>query len=170
MPHPSHELRIAEARPQDFDQVRLLLREYREWVGVDPCFTTFERELAELPGEYAPPGGILLLAWDGDELLGSVGMRGISWLQEGCCELKRLYVRPAGRGRGLGRTLVERVLEVARGRDYRWMRLDTLPHMHTAIALYRRYGFHPIERYDDNPDPNSLFFECDLQAGASTGS
>jgi ribosomal protein S18 acetylase RimI-like enzyme len=147
---------VAPARSAaDFDAVRALLRAYEASLGVDLCFQGFEEELATLPGRYAPPAGELLLArGEGGEPLGCVALRPLG---PGCCEMKRLYVAPAARGRGLGRALVDAVLATARRIGYREMRLDTLPDMAGAVALYRAAGFAPIEPYYDTPVPGTLF-------------
>jgi GNAT superfamily N-acetyltransferase len=163
MTGPQQRAHIEVPGPEDYPALRVLLREYREWVGADPCFPTFEQELASLPGEYAPPGGALLVARGEGELLGCIALRGIPAVERGLCEMKRLYVRPHARGTNLGRRLVQALLEVARERGHAAMRLDTLPHMKSAIAIYTSFGFRGIERYGDNPDPRSLFFECDLR-------
>ncbi|HUJ56084.1 MAG TPA: GNAT family N-acetyltransferase [Gaiellaceae bacterium] len=115
----------------------------------------FEAELAALPGGY----DAILVARDGEEVVGCVALRPLA---DGACELKRLYVRPDARGSGAGRALAEAVVEEARRLGYRTMRLDTLPTMDAARALYRSLGFVPAERYSDNPIPGVLFFALDL--------
>jgi ribosomal protein S18 acetylase RimI-like enzyme len=153
-------LRIAHAvDPRDVDRVRALFREYEQSLGVDLCFQGFEQELATLPGAYAPPRGRLLLALDGDDAAGCVALRPLG---VDVCEMKRLYLRSSLRGRGAGRMLAERIMDEARAIGYRTMRLDTLPMMKDAIALYERLGFRTIAPYYANPVPGALFLERSL--------
>lgn len=126
---------------------------------MDLCFQGFEKELADLPGEYAPPGGRLYLAFVKEELAGCVGLRKIA---EGICEMKRLYVRPLSRGQGIGRRLVLELVKDARELGYSKMRLDTLPSMKRAQELYRSMGFKPIDPYRPNPVAGALYLELNL--------
>jgi len=145
----------------DFEQARALFREYESWLAVDLCFQNFEKELAELPGKYAPPEGRLLLALENQEAAGCVALRKIG---EQTCEIKRLFLRPQFRGRGLGRQLAEAIISEARQIGYQRMRLDTLPpKMNDAIGLYRSLGFKEIEPYYHNPVPGAKFMELDLR-------
>ena len=154
--------KIAEARSDDeVREARRLFLEYAAGVGVDLCFQDFERELAELPGEYARPSGRLLLALEDGDPAGCVGVRR---LDERICEMKRLYVRPAFRASGLGRALAEAVIAEARAAGYARMRLDTLPSMAEAHALYRSLGFTPIPPYYANPIPGAAYLELGLTA------
>jgi putative acetyltransferase len=140
---------------------RELFREYAAEIGIDLSFQNFEQEVAELPGKYSPPGGVLLLAMDEKEPLGCVALRP---LEAGICEMKRLYVRPSGRGRAVGRRLVEALIAHAENAGYRKMRLDTLVgRMDRAIALYRELGFVEIAPYAFNPHPGALYLELQLQ-------
>ncbi len=139
--------------PDEAEGVRALLREYAAGLGVHLCFQRFEEELAGLPGLYAPPAGRFLLACDDDETAGCVALRPLA---DGC-EMKRLYVRPAYRGRGLGRLLAETILAEAAAAGYPRIYLDTLPSMNEAAGLYRALGFADAEPYYYNPVPGALF-------------
>lgn len=150
---------IEHASPEEVEAVRRLFGEYQESLGVDLCFQSFDRELAELPGDYASPGGCLLVARNGDEIVACVALRR---LDPETCEMKRLYVRPTQRGLGLGRALADAVIDEARRIGYRRMRLDTLPSMTEAAALYERLGFQEIEPYTANPVPGARFLQLAL--------
>jgi putative acetyltransferase len=156
--------------PDDRETVRRLFLEYADGLGFDLCFQGFDQELETLPGRYAPPSGCVLLARVGSEALGCVALRGI---EPGVAEMKRLYVRPGGRGAGVGRALAERVLAEARSAGYERIRLDTVePLMTAAISLYRGLGFVEIPPYAENPVDGVLYLECDLAkpvGGAPTG-
>lgn len=153
-------MRIAPVSgPVDIEAVRALFEEYAASLGVDLGFQGFDDEVADLPGAYRPPGGLLLLARDAGAAVACVGVRP---LDGGRCEMKRLYVSPTKRGSGLGRRLVDEAVGWARGAGYRVMRLDTLPSMATASALYDRIGFRPIEPYYENPVPGARFLELEL--------
>ena len=138
---------------------RSLFEEYASSLGFDLPFQGFDQELKGLPGDYAPPGGTILLAFDGNLVQGCVALRA---MERDVCEMKRLFVRPAFRGRALGRRLADAVIAEAQAKGYRKMRLDTVPAMIEAAALYRSLGFRPIEPYRKNPIPGALFFEKDL--------
>jgi ribosomal protein S18 acetylase RimI-like enzyme len=149
--------------PEDFALARALFREYGDSLGFDLSFQDFDREVESLPGSYAEPDGCILVAESEGAAAGCVAVRPFA---DGVCEMKRLYVRPSYRGRGAGYTLAAAALREARARGYRRMRLDTVPGMDAAIALYRALGFHAIEPYRPNPIPGALYMECDLaQAG-----
>ncbi len=147
---------IRPAMAEDMDLVRVLFREYQAFIAVDLCFQSFEEELAALPGRYAPPQGTILIAGDG---AGVVALRA---LDPFTAEMKRLFVRPSHQGTGLGRALAEAVIDVARSRGYSRLRLDTLPQMGTAIAMYRRLGFMDIAPYTANPIDGALYLELAL--------
>lgn len=147
------------ARPGDLEAVRSLLRQYGAIPGVGECVVGFAAEVDGLPGRYAEPEGTLLLAALDGRPAGCGALRKIA---DGVCEMKRLYVDPSARGSGLGRSLAVRLIEAGRERGYQAMRLDTLPFMTSAIALYRSLGFRPIERYDDGSPQNALYFELAL--------
>ena len=152
---------IREARsPEDLAAVSTLLVEYAAALEVDLCFQDFEGERTSLPGAYAAPGGGLWIAAGAGPVRGCVALRP---LVGDCAELKRLYVRPTDRASGLGRALAVHALEAARRMGYARVRLDTLPSMARAIAMYRAMGFVEIANYNDNPVPGVLFFELALR-------
>ena len=155
-------MEIIRAHSADhIERARELFREYEAWLEVDLCFQNFEKELAELPGKYAPPDGRLLLAVENGKIAGCVALRKIG---NGICEIKRLFLRPQFRGKGLGRQLAEQIISEAKQIGYERMRLDTLPpKMNDAIALYRSLGFKEIEPYYNNPVPGAKFMELDLR-------
>ena len=146
---------IVPAVEADTEALRELFREYFAWLGPEGWFTDIEAELAALPGGYE---ALLVTRLEG-EVAGCVALKRLS---DGACEMKRLYVRPAARGSGLGREFVEASIERARELGYAVLRLDTLPTMDAARALYLSLGFRPIERYNENPIAGVLFFELEL--------
>src|SRR3974390_1894780 len=122
--------------PAQISQARELFLEYAQSLGFSLCFQSFDKELADLPGKYAPPSGRLLLAEYEGQLAGCGALRK---LEDGICEMKRLYIRPQFRGKRLGRALADRIIAEARGIGYRRMRLDTVePIMKDAVAMYRQ--------------------------------
>ena len=143
----------------DLEAVRLLFHEYADSLGVDLGYQGFDREVRDLPGDYAPPRGTLLLARNENDIVGCVGVRP---LDERTAEMKRLYVCPRGRGLGLGRTLAVAAIDFATSAGFERMRLDTLPQMQQAQELYRRLGFLSIEPYRFSAVPGTVFLELTL--------
>jgi putative acetyltransferase len=154
---------IREAQTSaDVEEVRRLFLEYRAALGIDLCFQGFAEELAALPGNYSRPGGRLLLAVDGVNVLGGIALRP---LHGSDCEMKRLYVRPEGRGHGIGRLLATAVVGEAREAGYHRIVLDTLPAMKEAQSLYRSLGFKEIAPYYSNPIEGTSYMALSLQKG-----
>ena len=154
-------LRIIQADTEErIADARELFLEYEEWLGLSLCFQGFEAELANLPGKYAGADGRLLLATVGEDAAGCIALRK---LEDDICEMKRLFVRDAFRGQGIGQRLIERVIEEARAIGYGRMRLDTLPaKVGKAVGLYRAYGFREIGAYYENPHEGTVFMELGL--------
>ena len=150
---------IPAGTPEQIKQVRKLFREYAEATGACECFEGLGKEIEGLPGPYGPPTGQLLLAELEGRSAGCVALRN---LDDGISEMKRLYVRPAFRGRNLGRQLAESIITDARRIGYRAMRLDTLSSMVAARALYQSLGFRAIPRYNDNPAAGVIYLELRL--------
>jgi ribosomal protein S18 acetylase RimI-like enzyme len=148
----------------DLECARALFREYARTLPVDLEDVGFSGELSALPAPYVPPGGILLIARDGDEVLGCTGVRSLDARK--VAELKRLYVRPEARGRGVAEALVRAAISFAGGAGYEAMRLDSLPTMAAAQRLYERLGFREIPPYAPVTWPGMRFMELQLQAGA----
>ena len=152
---------------QDLEDVRILFGEYSGLVAEALCFQNFDQELESLPGMYAPPGGVLLIARDGNGAAGCVndaaaGCVALRQIDAVTGEMKRMYVRDAYRGSGLGRRLAVAVIEEARNRKYGRVVLDTLPKLGAAIALYRDLGFREIAPYLASPTPGAVCFELRL--------
>ncbi len=148
---------IPATLPEHIEQVRALFLEYGRSLGFSLCFQSFDEEMKNLPGAYGPPDGILVLARCADHAAGCIAMRKLG---PGICEMKRLYVRPADRGRGLGWMLVERLIAEARMIGYERMRLDTIESaMKDAVELYRRMGFQEIAPYSTVPIESALWME-----------
>jgi GNAT superfamily N-acetyltransferase len=141
-------------------QARELFLEYAQSLGMNLCFQNFEQELADLPGSYAPPDGRLLLAEYERQLAGCVALP--RW-EADICEMKRLYLRPVFRGKGLGRLLAETIIAEARRIGYQRMRLDTIePIMKEAVEMYRKLGFREIAAYRANPIVGAMYMELQL--------
>ena len=146
--------------PAQIAQVRELFLEYEQSLGVKLCFQNFEQEIAGLPGHYAPPDGRLLLAEYKEQLAGCVALH--QWQGE-ICEMKRLYLRPSFRGKGLGRMIAEKIVAEARNIGYRRMRLDTIePIMKDAVEMYRKLGFREIASYRPNLIAGAMYMELEL--------
>jgi GNAT superfamily N-acetyltransferase len=146
--------------PTQLAQARELFLEYAQSLGFSLCFQSFDKELANLPGDYAPPDGRLLLAEYEGQLSGCVALHK---LEPGVCEMKRLYLRPTVRGKGLGRILAAHIIAEARQIGYQRMRLDTVePVMKDAVAMYRKIGFREIAPYCTNPISGALYMELSL--------
>ena len=141
-------------------EIRELFLEYAQSLTFDLCFQSFDKELAGLPGDYAPPEGRLLLAIFDGQTAGCVALHKI---ENDVCEMKRLYVRPRFRGKGMGKALAERIIHEAREIGYKKLRLDTVePVMRAAVAMYRQLGFQEIEPYRANPIEGALYMELQL--------
>ncbi|MBX9600802.1 MAG: GNAT family N-acetyltransferase [Bryobacteraceae bacterium] len=154
---------IRDARLEEMDEVRRMLREYQAWLGIDLCFQGFEEELGGLPGDYAAPRGRLLVAEDGSGLAGCVALRRITAHD---AEMKRLFVRPAWRGQGLGRRLALRAIAEARHLGHARLVLDTLPVMKAAQEMYRSLGFLDIAPYRENPVAGARYLALALTGSA----
>ncbi len=152
-------LEIAPAGAADLDEIRAMFREYSALVAEALCFQGFDQELESLPGAYAPPSGALLIARDGAAAAGCVALRRID-ARTG--EMKRMYVREAWRGKGVGRRLALAVIAEAKRRGHARLVLDTLPKLGAAIALYRDLGFRETGPYLARPTPGALCFELSI--------
>ncbi|MEO5860536.1 MAG: GNAT family N-acetyltransferase [Pyrinomonadaceae bacterium] len=142
---------------KDIEAARAIFREYEQWLGMSLCFQSFEEELADLPGRYAPPSGRLYLARTDGATVGCIALRQI---EDGICEMKRLYLRESARGKGVGVALIEKVIADAIEIGYAKMRLDTYPpKMGKAVSLYEAHGFYEIPAYYHNPHDGVLFME-----------
>jgi GNAT superfamily N-acetyltransferase len=156
-----HEIQYRKATSGDLPLVRCLIEEYVQSLNLDLSFQGLAEELGDLPGKYSEPSGAIIVALDSPrteavELCGIVALRDIGG---GICEMKRLFVRDSFKGRGIGRALVARILDEARSKGYRAMRLDTLRSMKPAVALYRSFGFSETDPYIYNPIPDAVFME-----------
>jgi len=155
-------MKIKQAEtPYEIDAVRRLFREYEAYLDVDLCFQHFEEELAGLPGKYAPPDGVLLIAWDGPEAAGCGALRKFD---TGSCEMKRLYVKPKFRGLGVGLALAKRLIHEAVRLGYATMLLDTLDKLTEAIKIYESLGFVQTGPYYRNPLAGAVYWKLDLRS------
>jgi putative acetyltransferase len=154
-------MEIRQAEAGDIPAARALMREYQAELGEDLCFQGFDAELAGLPGLYQPPMGALLLLWEDGSPVGCGAFRPFA-SEDGICEMKRLYLQPAYRGGGRGVRLVSELMALASKAGYRRIRLDTLPAMQAAKALYHRLGFVDIGAYYNNPLPGVTYLEAEL--------
>ena len=155
----------AAATATDIAQARELFREYATWLAVDLCFQGFAEELDALPGAYAPPRGLLMLAGPADAAIGCIALRPLAAtgsVSPETAEVKRLYVRPVARGIGLGERLVQTVIDGARAIGYRELKLDTLDRMAEARSLYAKLGFGECPPYYDNPIPGAVYMTRSL--------
>jgi ribosomal protein S18 acetylase RimI-like enzyme len=147
-------VKLRPARPADLPEIRRMLEEYVAWIGLDLAFQEIDEELAGLPGDYAPPRGALFVAEVGGRLLGMIGLRPFDGA---ICEMKRLYVRPEARGRGVAKQLIAAALDEAGRLRYSEIRLDTLPMMGSAQSLYVSLGFADIPPYYETPIAGTRF-------------
>ncbi|MGD9162916.1 MAG: GNAT family N-acetyltransferase [Desulfobacteraceae bacterium] len=154
-------MKIKQAQTEtELEEVRKLFLEYEVFLDVDLCFQSFKEEFASLPGKYSRPGGDLLIGLDGNRTVGCVAVRR---LDDGVCEMKRLFVKPEARETGLGRQLVREIIGIARELGYSLMRLDTLDRLTEAMHLYETLGFQRTEPYYENPLPGVVYWEFDLK-------
>ena len=145
--------------PEDLIAVVAIFREYVASPSASLDFQDFEPEIAALPGKYAAPDGRLLLVWEGSAVVGCAALRRV---ERNVCEMKRVYIRPAARGKGLGRRLIERILAEAREAGYSRICLDVLPEFRTAHDIYKSLGFRPAQPISFNPVPGTQFLGLDL--------
>lgn len=159
--HATSAYRIISARSKDdLDVTKELFYEYTAWLDLDLSFQSFAAELATFPGKYAPPTGELLLARNAQrDPIGCVALRGLS---SDVCEMKRLFVKDSAKGLGVGKALVQALIDAARNRGYKFMRLDSLSKMTAALRLYRSVGFTEIPAYYETPLQDTIFLELDL--------
>lgn len=150
--------KIAETK-KDYEDAKILFLEYAESLHLDLCFQNFEKEISDLPAMYSAPAGCLILSCEDGKAFGCVAVRKF---EDGICEMKRLYLPKAHRGRGIGRGLAERIITKAKELGYEKMRLDTLETMTEAISLYKTMGFYEIPRYRKNPIKEVVYMEIKL--------
>ncbi len=152
---------ILPETPDLVNSAKQLFLEYAQSLNFSLCFQSFDNELAELPGDYSPPLGRLILAHENGDLAGCVALHKF---KDDVCEMKRLYLRHEYRSKGIGKKLAAKIVEEAREIGYKRMFLDTVPSMKEAISLYRSLGFIEIGPYRDNPVLGALFMELELKS------
>lgn len=144
----------------DFLAAKELILEYVAWLGIDLSFQNFNTEMDTMPETYSPPHGSLFIAVRDEK---AIGVAGIKRFSETVCEVKRMYVKPEGRGMGIGQLLLTKCIEMAKELHYEMIKLDTSEYMKSAIKLYRENGFVEISSYRYNPHKEARFFELDLK-------
>ena len=150
---------VSATKAEDVARAKELIEEYVLSLSIDLSFQNFANEMATFPAKYSPPSGCVLVARRGDSIVGCVALRDLG---EGLCEMKRMYVQPTSRGKGLGRALAKAVIDEARRIGYARMRLDTNPSLHAAIHIYVSLGFKDIDPYEFNPVEGARYFELKL--------
>ena len=155
-------LQFVSEEGKELNQIRELFREYQQALGEDLCFQSFEAELENPLVKYDPVKGAILLARHENEVCGCIALQSLADKEEGVCEMKRLYVRPAFRKLGIGRLLVNKILEVAKEKGFKKMKLDTLKKLEAAIDLYNSYGFTATQPYYQNPLGGVVYMEKEL--------
>jgi ribosomal protein S18 acetylase RimI-like enzyme len=147
---------INKLAKDDIEKTKVLIKEYLKWIDINLSFQNINEELASFPEIYKEPEGAFLVAKDGKYIIGCVGLKK---LENGICEMKRLYVKDKYKGLGIGKTLIEALLKEAKKKGYKKMRLDTLKKMDIAQKLYKEYGFYEINQYVENPIEGAVFLE-----------
>jgi len=155
-------LQFVSEEGKEMNQIRELFREYQQALGEDLCFQSFEAELENPLKKYDLNKGAMLLAYHENEVCGCIALQSLDDKEKAVCEMKRLYVRPAFRKLGIGKLLVDKILEVAREKGYKKMKLDTLKRLEAAIDLYKTYGFTTTQPYYQNPLGDVVYMEKDL--------
>ena len=151
---------IRKIKATEIPEIRILFKEYEDFLGLDLCFQGFQQELDSLPGIYAEPTGCILVDVEDGQIQGVVALKP---LESGVCEMKRLYVKPEFRSKKIGFKLAEAIINEAKEKGYKIMKLDTLKRLEKAVSLYHHLGFIPTQAYNYNPDETVLYFEKNLQ-------
>jgi putative acetyltransferase len=151
---------------KDFDEAKQLFIEYKNTLNFDLCFQKFDEEISDLPAQYSEPTGCIILCIENDNPIGCVGLRKF---KEGVCEMKRLYLRPEARGKGIGRVLANKIVDKAKELGYKKMQLDTIETMKEAIALYKSMGFKEIKPYRYNPLDKVIYMELEFEQKLEPG-